>query len=568
MGLMQRLRSGFSGLMAGPSEGSWATTDDRWFTPVTELGRHLNSPQAALQIAAVYACVKILAETIGTLPLHLYRRTGPNTVEKATEHPLYRILHTQPNPFQTSTDARMWAMAVLALRGVFYMRKIFDSRGRLIRLIPLNSDAVSIVVDKAGDITYRLSSGGLTETLTLNDIFRVQSFTLDPLEPLGVVGLARQTFNQARSISTFGTRMFENDARPGGVLSYPGRLGPEGKANLLSAWNVMHAGPTNARKTALLEEGVKFEAITMTAEDAQFVAAQEATIPEICRWFRIPPHMVADLSRSTFSNIESQVLDFVKYTIQPWIVMWEQSIERDLLNTPSLEGYFVKFSLQSLLRADSEGRAKYYSAALMGWMTPNEVRSYEEMEPVEDGDQIRVPMNSAPLGSDAAEGIEEAPKRVEPSREPPRVEPPRPRRRAIDTRLQAFIGDAAWRIATKELRALERVARKNGRAEEIEAFFGGFEEERAVFRSQTLHIDIHLASRTCKVSCASYRALYERVGLGGLADFLVAHHASIVSAAAAEIVTSISKEGELDDDGRAAEGGDGENATTATDSGE
>jgi HK97 family phage portal protein len=572
MALLPRIRAGLASFFSGPVAGDkgWDPADDRWYMPVSMIKGGGESPQSALQIGAVYACTKLLSETLGMLPMHLYRRRADKGVEKAIEHPLYRLLHRRPNTIQTAIDFVMWSQSTLLLRGVTYSRKIFDYRGRLKWIVPLNPDVVTMDIDESGALIYRTYEKGVMVTLKQSEVFRIQSFTLSPLEPLSVVGLARSTLQQVRHIAEFGSKMFENHARPGGIFTHPGKLSELARKRLETDWSAKFAGPQNARRTAFLEEGMKWQPITMTAEDVQFIDAQRATVPEICRWFGVPPHMVGDLSRSTFSNIEHQSLEFVKHSLGPWIAMWEQAIARDLLTEDEQDEYFVKISVEGLLRGDSEARAKFYSAAAQTFLTINEIRELEDRDSIEGGDRMRVPVNTAPLGSQIANGDRQAatgqandnqgaadrPRQV--PQEPPRqIEPPRRRRAAEDDedppmaakseaadalrdRVIAFTRDAARRVLSRELRDLERAMAKRPSWEGFEAWANEFGSKHAAFRREALHIRAQDADAMAQSAVSSYRVICERVGPDRLGEFILANLDAIIASGATSLVEQLS----------------------------
>ena len=286
----------------------------------------------AMQTSAVYACIKALAETVASLPLFLYRNEKDKNT-KAREHPLYEVLHNLPNGEMTSFNFREVMMTSLLLYGNAYARIIRDKSGHVKELWYLKPQ--NMKVER--------------------------------------IGLALAT-------EEFGARFFGNGARPGGVLEHPGAIKDPEK--LRESWNKVYQGTRNSNKVAVLEEGMKYHEIGLSPEASQFLQTRKYQLNEICRIFRVPPHLVGDLERSTFSNIEHQSIDFVTHTIRPWLVRWEQAIYKSLLSEKERRIYYVKFNVDGLLRGDFATRMQGYATARQnGWMSINEIRALEEMNP-------------------------------------------------------------------------------------------------------------------------------------------------------------------------------------------
>ena len=319
------------------------------------------SPSTALQVTAVFACVRILAETVAGLPLHVYRRLENGGKARAPDHYLYSLLHYLPNPEMTSFEFREVMMGHVCTWGNAYAEIEFDRAGRVRALWPLRPDRMTVKrVNGRLQYIYKLSkpdSQGRTE-ITLRDeqVFHVHGLGSDGIVGYSPIHLARQAVGLALAAEEFGARFFGNDARPGVVLEHPGQLGDEAHKRLRESWESRHGGLDKSHRVAILEEGLKVHEIGLPPEDAQFLQTRKFQVSEIARMFRIPPHMIADLERATFSNIEHQSLEFVIHTIRPWLVRWEQEIYRSLLTPQERKTYFAEFLVDGLLRGDIKSR--------------------------------------------------------------------------------------------------------------------------------------------------------------------------------------------------------------------
>lgn len=350
-------------------------------------------PQRAIQTSAVYACVRVLSETVSTLPLVLYRSTKVGS-EKATSHPLYDLLHFEPNSYQNSVQFFEQAMAHAVLWGNFYAEIQRDVRtGRVIGLYPLNP----------WQVTPRLVSDGFTmrkvydvagKQLSDEEIFHFPALGWDGVKGVSPIALHRSTLHMTLNAEEFGANFFKNGTRISGVLKHPGNLSKDAATRLRESWQKTYGGKGNAGKVAVLEEGMDFTALTMPLADAQFIEQRKFQVNDICRIFRVPPHMVGDLDRATFSNIEQQGIEFVQYTLMPWLVRFEQEVRRKLIPKNERETISAKFDVDSLQRGDFNNRVKgYASARQWGWMSANEIRSKENMNQIDGGDTYLSPVN-------------------------------------------------------------------------------------------------------------------------------------------------------------------------------
>ena len=352
-------------------------------------GKKVNE-RSAMQMTAVYACVRILSESIASLPVHLYQYESEGNKAKAVKHPLYRILHDEPNPEMTSFVFRETLMTHLLLWGNAYAQIIRNGKGEVIGLYPLMPNRMTVDRDVFGRICYCYqmqdsdAHTGKTGNVTLkpSDVLHIPGLGFDGLVGYSPIAMAKNAIGLSIATEEYGARFFANGATPGGILEFPGTVkNPE---SIRESWNKGFSG-NNAHKVAILEEGMKYTPISISPEQAQFLETRKFQIDEIARIFRVPPHMVGDLEKSSFSNIEQQSLEFVKYTLEPWIIRWEQSLNRALLSETEKPDYFVKFNVDGLLRGDYQSRMNGYAIARQnGWMSANDIRSLEQLDLIPD----------------------------------------------------------------------------------------------------------------------------------------------------------------------------------------
>ena len=367
--------------------------------PVTE--------RSAMQMTAVYSCVRILAEAVAGLPVHLYRYTEDGGKEKALDHPLYRLLHDEPNPEMSSFVFRETLMTHLLLWGNAYAQVIRNGKGEVVALYPLMPNKMTVDRDEHGQLyyTYRRSKEeaptmeGSSVILKPSDVLHIPGLGFDGLVGYSPIAMAKNSIGMAIACEEYGAKFFANGATPGGILEHPGTV--KDPQRVRDSWNSAFGGSSNANKVAVLEEGMKYTPISISPEQAQFLETRKFQINEIARIFRVPPHMVGDLEKSSFSNIEQQSLEFVKYTLDPWVVRWEQSIQRALLTQDEKALYFVKFNLEGLLRGDYQSRMNGYAIGRQnGWMSANDIRELENLDRIpaeEGGDLYLINGNMLPL---------------------------------------------------------------------------------------------------------------------------------------------------------------------------
>jgi len=374
---------------AGPKNSLWGSTYSFFFGSTTS-GKTVNE-RTAMQTTAVYACVRILAETIASLPLHTYKYTE-NGKEKATEHQIYNLLADEPNPEMTSFVFRETLMSHLLLWGNAYAQIIRDGRGKVIALYPLLPNKMTVNRASNGEIYYIYSRysdenpniKGYGEVYLQNhEVLHIPGLGFDGLVGYSPIAMAKNAVGMSIACEEYGASFFANGANPGGVLEHPGVV--KDPARVRDSWNSVYQGTGNAHKVAVLEEGMKFQSIGIPPEQAQFLETRKFQINEIARLFRIPPHMVGDLEKSSFSNIEQQSLEFVKYTLDPWVIRWEQAMKKALLLPSEKKDYFIKFNVDGLLRGDYQSRMNGYSIGRQnGWLSSNDIRELENLNKIPD----------------------------------------------------------------------------------------------------------------------------------------------------------------------------------------
>lgn len=377
----------------------------RFFLGSSSSGKRVNE-RSAMQMTAVYSCVRILSEAVASLPLHIYEQEDGQS-KKATDHPLFFLLHDEPNPEMTSFVFRETLMTHLLLWGNAYAQIIRNGKGEVVALYPLMPDRMKVDRDENGQLYYeyqvstadpKVNPAG-TVRLAPEDVLHVPGLGFDGLVGYSPIAMAKNSIGMAIACEEYGAKFFAHGAAPSGVLEHPGVLKDPSK--LRDSWQATFGGSANSGKVAVLEEGVKYTPISIDPQQAQFLETRKFQINEIARIFRVPPHMVGDLEKSSFSNIEQQSLEFVKYTLDPWVSRWEQAMTKILLTEEEKKKYTIKFNVDGLLRGDYQSRMNGYAIARQnGWMSANDIRRLEEMDPIPEeagGDLYLVNGNMLPL---------------------------------------------------------------------------------------------------------------------------------------------------------------------------
>jgi HK97 family phage portal protein len=338
------------------------------------------TPTTAQGVSTVYACVQAIAETTASLPLILFRRGDDGDRERASDHPLYRVLHDMANPEQTALEFREYMMAAVLLRGNAFARIVRGWDGQVRELWPLNPDNVTVQRTATG-LVYDHSKDGVLTRLLAHEVLHLRHRLGDD----GVMGVspiqaARGVIELAQAEQDHGRNTFTNGAKLLGVLKFPGKLKPEQRQAIATSWSSQHAGGANSGRTAILEEGVDFQSVAMTLEDAEWIEARQFSVEEVCRLFRVPPTIVGDLRHGNYSNSMELARQFVTMSLRRHLVAWEQAIAKQLLTEVGRRVYFAEHQVEGLLRGDSANRAAFYSSGIAsGWMLPSEARRLENL---------------------------------------------------------------------------------------------------------------------------------------------------------------------------------------------
>ncbi|MGI6617718.1 MAG: phage portal protein [Saccharofermentanales bacterium] len=353
----------------------------RFFFALTSSGKQVTE-KTAMQSAAVYACVRVIAETIASLPLHLYRYVDEGK-KRDPSHPLYTLLHNAPNPEMTSFIFRETLMTHLLLWGNAYAQILRNGHGEIVGIYPLLPDRMQVARDEDKNLIYLYQSGMKQIAFRQEEILHIPGLGFDGLVGYSPIAMARNAIGMAMATEEFGSSFFSNGAAPGGILEHPGTLKDPSKVR--ESWEELFKGSGNANRVAVLEEGMTYKQIGIPPNEAQFLETRKYQTEEICRIYRVPPHLVADLDKATFSNIEHQSISFVVHTIRPWLVRLEQAMDKALLYPEEQTRYFVEFNVDGLLRGDYESRMQGYATARQnGWMSANDIRRLENMNLIPD----------------------------------------------------------------------------------------------------------------------------------------------------------------------------------------
>lgn len=452
------------------------------------------SEESALRFAAVYACVRIIAEDIASLPLVVYRQQG-RAKERAKEHPLYPVLHDLANPEMTSFEWRELMLSHLLLWGNAYSEIDYDNAGAVRGLWPLHPARVEdIRRTNQGrlEYVYRLPDNTL-KALPWFRVHHVRGLGGDGLRGWSPIRLAaREAVGLGLAAQEFGSRFFSNGARPGVLLKAPGKLSDKAYERLRESFASEHQGLSNAHRTKILEEGLDVATVGIPPNEAQFLETRKFQVQEIARIFRVPPHLLADLDRATFSNIEHQSLSYVTHTLRPWLVRHEQAIWRDLLFVEERADYFVRYQVAGLLRGDTATRYAAYATAInTGFMTRNEARDLEDLNPLDGLDEPLVPLNMMEAGAEPvfapaqptrehAHGEQRMAAGVtEPEPWTERAQAAGNNRQKLMRRSVRLWEDAAGRLVKRETADIRRALPKLGKrsAAGFEEWLAGFYEE-------------------------------------------------------------------------------------------
>jgi HK97 family phage portal protein len=417
-----RVELGLGNHKRGSTIESFHAESDRagiLFQQPTASGVEVNA-ETAMRVSAVNACVGVISSSLACMPLQLMKRVGKNT-EAATEHPLYYLLHDAPNDLQTSIEFRELMQARVCLRGNSYARVSRNGAGVVVQLDPLHPDRIAVFENGGKPFYAYTHRDGSREILNSDEMLHIRGLGPDGLMGYSPITLAREAVGLSMATEAHGARFFGNGARPGGVLEAPSNLSPEQLKKIKTDWEQAHSGK-NQNSVGVLFGGMKYNAITMNNDDAQFLETRQFQVTDIARIFRVPPHKIADLSKATFSNIEHQAIEFVTDCMMPHIVRWEQRMNRVLLTPSERRQFFFKFNIDALVRGDLKTRFEAYRVGREGgWMSVNDIRDLEDKNRVEGGDGYLQPLNFTKLGGEtlpSGEPSADDPKGARPAKAP------------------------------------------------------------------------------------------------------------------------------------------------------
>lgn len=368
--------------------------DGVWYGVSTKSGVNV-SADTALSIPAVYDCIRVISEDVAKLPLFLYRRKGERSRVKATDHPLYYLLHDAPNPDMTSLEYRETCTGHVLLRGNSFSQIIRNRRGDVARLIPLNPARMEVKRNASGALEYAYSEQmGSKRTFPADEILHIRGLSPDGIIGYSPVHVHADALGLVKASSNYASEFFKNNATPDIAFMHPAHLGPEAHKTLKDSLKK----DGDRQGSIILEEGMTIQQIGMSHEDSQFIESREFSIEEICQIFRMPPHKIAHMKQATFSNIEHQSIEYVVDTLQPWLARWEQRLNKQLLG-PALvaEGFYFEHAINGLLRGDIKARFEAYNFGRNGgWMSANDIRELENMNEIDGGDAYLIPANMIP----------------------------------------------------------------------------------------------------------------------------------------------------------------------------
>lgn len=432
------------------------------------------SEQSALRMSAVWAAVSLIASSVASLPLIVYREAGRGK-ERETSHPLYRLLHDSPNPEMGSMVFRETLQAHMLTWGNAFAEIVRDGTGRPSQLWPIGPDVITIKrVAETNEIVYLVMVEGGQKPILARDMLHIPGLGFDGIVGYSVIHMARESLGLTKASEKFGSAFFGNGTKASGVLEHPNTLDQNTIKLLRKQWDEMHQGAANSNKVAILTGGMAFKQLSIPPEDAQFLETRKFQVEEVARWFNVPPHKIRSMDRATFTNIEHQNIEFVVDTIRPWLVRWEQELRRKLFNSPGTRQMFAEHLVDGLLRGDQKTRYEAYASSITnGWMSRNEVRELENLNPVDGLDEYFVPLNMG--------GPEDG------EQEPDEVQ----EEGRGDERAQALLYQAAARLVRREVAAIKRASKKDGFSDWLASFY----EKHAEHISQDLAVPYEYAEK-------------------------------------------------------------------------
>lgn len=460
------IAAALSSILPGRRATDYGPLSDFWYAPlgsVSSAGIAVK-PENAMAVSAVYGCVRLLRESLGSLPFRVYRRTGERSKEPAPDHFLWQVLHDRPNSWQTPMEFREMGVSHLCLRGNFYC-EIFGW-GEKTQLIPLNPDRMKVEQNPGGKLkyTYRVQSGE-PRVYSQENIFHVRGMSLNGVVGVSVLEYARHAVGLAIAQETHGASLFKNGGLPTFWISRPAerKWTPDAQKNFRTGWRALHAGAENAGNPPILQDDMAIHELGLSNRDSQWIEARGFGAEEICRFFGISPHMVGVKTVAPLGSIEQQSLEYVIYTLTPLAARWEQAANRDLVD--DRETYYTKIVLDGLLRGDMKSRYEAHNISVQGgWGLVNEARELEDRDPIEGGDTPRYPANMQPAGGgpDQNEQGGQPGKGTPKPKQQPAAEDEEPtayekrkqKKKAAQAAFGVLLDEAAARIAAAEIHSL------------------------------------------------------------------------------------------------------------------
>lgn len=362
------------------------------------------TPETAVTVATVFACVRVISEDIGKLPFVVNMEDANGDRKRASSSPYWRLVHDRVAPGRTSQMFREYLTACALLRGNGFALKSPPGGPMVRELLPISPDNVRIEELEDFEVLYHVrTKNGSERTLTRREVFHLPGFCLgSAYSGVSIVSLARQGISLAMATERHGATLFGNGLHPGGVFRHPKTLSDLAQKHLKESLRE-RVGGDNSNAPLILEEGMDWTRLTLSNEDSQFLGTREFSVVDLCRWFRVPPHKVADMSRATFSNIEHQSIEYVTDTLMPWARRWEDAFNQGVIVT---NGVFAELVFDALLRGDTKSRYESMFRAVGGpWMLRNEARRLDNLPPLEGGDELLEPANYRLAGEPEPEAV-------------------------------------------------------------------------------------------------------------------------------------------------------------------
>jgi HK97 family phage portal protein len=421
----------------------------------------------ALSLSAVFACVRNIAEDEAKLPFITYQKLEPRGKKRLPGHPLYRLLHDDPNPEMSAFDFRQAVTACAVLWGGGYAEIERTNSGVPLNLWPIESWRVNVRRDRAGELFYEVDGG--KARLSPQDVFHIKGFGTDGVLGMMLAHTGRESLGLTIAAQRFAASFFGNGTRVSGILKHPKTLTPQAHTNLRESMDEKHQGPGKAHKMMILEEGADWVQTSTPPNDAQMLETRQFQVEDVARWFRMPPHKIQHLLRSTFSNIEHQSLEYVIDTLMPWLVRWEQESKRKLVS-PDESEVFCEHLVDGLLRGDIKSRYDAYAVARQnGWMSANDILDRENMNPIDPKDG-----GDAYLVNGTMIPITRALATPEPTAVPPEPAPVAEMRSVITEANRPALLDAASRAVRREVEVIRRKAKNPTTLKDsIDTFYAG-----------------------------------------------------------------------------------------------